>query len=186
MPSIPKDYKAGYAAIIGLPNAGKSTLLNALLNIKLSIISPKPQTTRRRVLGILNKDNYQVVFIDTPGILKPRYELQKKMMTQVTESLEDADIIIGTFYTERYGVDALKNATNQWKFFQYTAQSDLQCHQQVQIQSTGGQILFTDSGQRQRGAVQDNFIIGYLTVLQAGLDFHRAVTKALIVPLLQI
>ena len=94
MQSIPKNYKAGYAAIIGLPNAGKSTLLNALLDIKLSIISPKPQTTRRRVLGILNNENYQVVFIDTPGILKPRYELQKRMMTHVIESLDDADVII--------------------------------------------------------------------------------------------
>ncbi|MBN1407080.1 MAG: GTPase Era [Calditrichaceae bacterium] len=94
MQSIPKDFKAGYAAIIGLPNAGKSTLLNALLDIKLSIISAKPQTTRRRVLGILNKEKYQVVFIDTPGILKPRYELQKRMMQHVTEALADADIII--------------------------------------------------------------------------------------------
>ncbi|MEJ2055885.1 MAG: 50S ribosome-binding GTPase, partial [Calditrichaceae bacterium] len=80
MNSFPKNYKAGYAAIIGLPNAGKSTLLNALLNIKLSIISAKPQTTRKRIPGILNKENFQVIFIDTPGILKPRYELQKKMM----------------------------------------------------------------------------------------------------------
>ncbi len=94
MQTVPDNFKAGYAVIIGLPNTGKSTLLNALLDIKLSIISPKPQTTRRRVLGILNKDNYQVIFIDTPGILKPRYELQKKMMTQVTESLEEADIIV--------------------------------------------------------------------------------------------
>lgn len=94
MQTIPKDFKAGYAVIIGLPNTGKSTLLNALLDIKLSIISKKPQTTRRRVLGILNKDNYQIIFIDTPGILKPRYKLQKKMMIQVAESLEDADIIV--------------------------------------------------------------------------------------------
>jgi len=94
MQSISKDFKAGYAAIIGLPNAGKSTLLNALLDIKLSIISPKPQTTRRRILGILNKENFQVVFIDTPGILKPRYELQSRMMQNVIEALDDADIII--------------------------------------------------------------------------------------------
>lgn len=94
MQSIPKDYKAGYAAIIGLPNSGKSTLLNALLDIKLSIISPKPQTTRRRVLGILNKEKYQVIFIDTPGILKPKYELQKRMMQHVTESFVDADVLI--------------------------------------------------------------------------------------------
>ena len=82
MNNIPMDFRAGYAALIGLPNAGKSTLMNTLLDIKLSIISSKPQTTRRRVLGILNKDNVQVVFMDTPGILKPGYALQQKMMEQ--------------------------------------------------------------------------------------------------------
>lgn len=94
MEITPADYRAGYAAIIGLPNAGKSTLMNALLNIKLSIISAKPQTTRRRVMGILNEEKLQVVFIDTPGILKPRYTLQKKMMEYVYSALKDADILI--------------------------------------------------------------------------------------------
>lgn len=88
------SFKSGYAAIIGMPNVGKSTLLNTLLNIKLSIVSSKPQTTRRRVLGILNKENYQVIFLDTPGILTPRYELQKRMMTQLQAALNDADLII--------------------------------------------------------------------------------------------
>jgi len=91
---ISKDFKAGYAAIIGLPNAGKSTLMNSLLDIKLSIISSKPQTTRRRVLGILTRQNYQLVFIDTPGILKPRYELQQKMMQHLNSALSDADVLI--------------------------------------------------------------------------------------------
>lgn len=92
--NIPEDYRAGYAAIIGLPNAGKSTLMNALLDIKLSIVSAKPQTTRRRVLGILNKEKYQLIFIDTPGMLRPRYQLQKKMMDQVHSALSDADLLI--------------------------------------------------------------------------------------------
>jgi len=94
MKSYGSDFKAGYAAIIGRPNSGKSTLLNAILNIKLSIISPRPQTTRRNVLGILNEDNLQVVFIDTPGLLKPRYELQKKMMEYVHSALQDADVFL--------------------------------------------------------------------------------------------
>ncbi|APF17427.1 GTPase Era [Caldithrix abyssi] len=89
----PENFKSGYVAIIGLPNAGKSTLLNALLNIKLSIISAKPQTTRRRVLGILNKAEYQVVFIDTPGIIKPKYKLHTRMMEQVHTALQDADLL---------------------------------------------------------------------------------------------
>jgi len=94
MENIPADFRAGYAALIGLPNAGKSTLMNSTLDIKLSIISPKPQTTRRRVLGILNREKAQAVFLDTPGILKPRYELQKKMMEHVDRALADADVIL--------------------------------------------------------------------------------------------
>ena len=91
---IPDTFKAGYVAIIGLPNAGKSTLLNALLNVKLSIISDKPQTTRRRIPGILNKENFQAVFLDTPGILKPKYKLHDRMMEQVYSALNDADILL--------------------------------------------------------------------------------------------
>lgn len=94
MNAAPDDFRAGYAALIGLPNAGKSTLMNALLDIKLSIVSSKPQTTRRRVLGILNKDMMQVVFMDTPGILKPGYTLQEKMMAQVSKALDDADVLL--------------------------------------------------------------------------------------------
>ena len=86
--------KSGYVAILGLPNAGKSTLMNALLGQKLSIVTPKPQTTRKRILGILSSENYQIIFLDTPGILKPGYLLQEKMMEAVSDSTKDADIII--------------------------------------------------------------------------------------------
>jgi GTP-binding protein Era len=86
--------KAGYVAILGLPNVGKSTLLNALLAQKISIVNEKPQTTRKRILGILSEENYQVIFLDTPGILKPAYLLQEKMMDDVNRSIEDADIFI--------------------------------------------------------------------------------------------
>ncbi len=86
--------KAGYVAILGLPNAGKSTLLNALLAQKISIVNEKPQTTRKRILGILSEENYQVIFLDTPGILKPAYLLQEKMMDDVNRSIVDADIFI--------------------------------------------------------------------------------------------
>ena len=86
--------KTGYAAIFGLPNAGKSTLLNALLGQKLSIITAKPQTTRKRLLGILNEESYQLIFLDTPGILSPAYLLQQKMMDEVKTSLNDADVIV--------------------------------------------------------------------------------------------
>ncbi len=86
--------KVGYVTIIGLPNAGKSTLLNALLGQKLSITTSKPQTTRKRLLGILSDDNYQIIFLDTPGILKPAYLLQEKMMDAVVQSIKDADVIL--------------------------------------------------------------------------------------------
>lgn len=87
-------FKAGYVAVIGLPNAGKSTLLNQLLQYKLSIVSRKPQTTRRNVLGILNREGLQIIFIDTPGILKPRYNLQEVMMKNVRSAIEDADVLV--------------------------------------------------------------------------------------------
>lgn len=88
------NHKSGFVAIVGKPNAGKSTLLNAFLGEKLSIVTPKAQTTRHRILGILNDENFQIVFSDTPGIIKPKYELQKSMMKFVSYSLEDADLII--------------------------------------------------------------------------------------------
>jgi len=86
--------KSGYVAILGLPNAGKSTLMNALLGQKLSIVTSKPQTTRKKILGILTSENYQIIFMDTPGIIEPGYLLQKKMMEAVGESLEDADVLV--------------------------------------------------------------------------------------------
>lgn len=88
------SHKAGFVSIIGKPNAGKSTLMNALVGEKLSIITPKAQTTRHRILGIVNEEDYQIVFSDTPGIIKPRYELQDSMMSSVKGALSDADLIL--------------------------------------------------------------------------------------------
>lgn len=89
-----ENFKAGYVAIIGKPNAGKSTLLNQLLKFKLSIVTRKPQTTRKSVLGILSDEESQIIFIDTPGIIEPRYDLQKVMMSYVKTALEDADVVV--------------------------------------------------------------------------------------------
>ena len=88
------NHKSGFVNIIGNPNAGKSTLMNALIGEKISIITNKVQTTRHRILGILNDKNYQIVFSDTPGIIDPKYKLQKSMMNFVYSSFEDADILI--------------------------------------------------------------------------------------------
>lgn len=87
-------HRAGFVSIIGKPNAGKSTLMNALVGEKMSIITPKAQTTRHRILGIVNTDDYQVVFSDTPGIIKPHYALHESMMHQVQGSIVDADLIL--------------------------------------------------------------------------------------------
>lgn len=87
-------HKAGYVSIIGKPNAGKSTLLNTLLGEKISIVSHKVQTTRHRILGILNDNATQIIFSDTPGIIEPKYPLQKAMMNSVNSSLIDADILL--------------------------------------------------------------------------------------------
>lgn len=92
--SMQKGHKAGFVSIVGKPNVGKSTLMNKLVGENLSIISPKAQTTRHRIMGILNADDFQIVYSDTPGILEPKYELHQAMMNYVKVSLEDADVIL--------------------------------------------------------------------------------------------
>lgn len=89
-----KTHKAGYVNITGNPNVGKSTIMNALVGEKLSIITAKSQTTRHRILGIVNGDDFQIVFSDTPGFLKPNYKLQESMLKFAKSALEDADILI--------------------------------------------------------------------------------------------
>ena len=84
--------KAGFVSIFGRPNAGKSTLLNALMGEKLAIVSPKVQTTRHRIKGIITEKDYQVIFSDTPGIIEPKYKLHEKMMQAVKAAIEDADL----------------------------------------------------------------------------------------------
>jgi len=100
------NHKAGFVNIIGNPNVGKSTLMNAFIGEKLSIITSKAQTTRHRILGIVNGDDFQVVLSDTPGIIKPAYELQESMMGFVKSAFEDADILI---YMVEIGEQALKD-----------------------------------------------------------------------------
>ena len=94
MESNKKTFKSGYVAIVGKPNVGKSTLINDFLGCKLSIVTPKPQTTRKKIMGVLTKEEYQIVFYDTPGIMEPKYELQKYMVKEAYEAIEDADVIL--------------------------------------------------------------------------------------------
>jgi len=96
----PNPHHAGFVSIIGKPNVGKSTLMNALVGERLSIVTSKAQTTRHRIMGILNGDDFQLVYSDTPGIIQPKYELHNAMMSFVYSSLEDADVIL--FVTDIY------------------------------------------------------------------------------------
>ena len=100
------EHKAGFVNIIGNPNVGKSTLMNALVGERLSIITSKAQTTRHRILGIVNGDDFQMILSDTPGIIKPAYELQNSMMGFVKNAFEDADILI---YMVEIGEQELKD-----------------------------------------------------------------------------
>lgn len=100
------SHKAGFVNIIGNPNVGKSTLMNAFVGEKLSIITSKAQTTRHRILGIVNGEDYQIMFSDTPGIIKPAYEMQASMMDFVKSAFEDADVLI---YMVEIGEKELKD-----------------------------------------------------------------------------
>ncbi len=89
-----EEFRSGYVTLVGKPNVGKSTLMNALVGRKLSIVTRRPQTTRHRVLAILTEPTHQIVFLDTPGIVKPRYRLHESMMQNVDSAVADADLIL--------------------------------------------------------------------------------------------
>lgn len=109
------SHKSGYVSIIGKPNAGKSTLLNAILGEKLSIATSKPQTTRKKILGIHSTENYQIIFLDTPGIMNPEYLLQHRMLEFVAQSVKDADLILFILdaETDSAGTKAFEDETVQ-------------------------------------------------------------------------
>lgn len=100
--NMENTYKSGYIAVIGKPNVGKSTIINHLIGQRLAIVTPKPQTTRDNILGILTTESYQMIFIDTPGIHKPKTLLGKHMVKQAKASLGDADIVL--FILEAFGI----------------------------------------------------------------------------------
>ena len=108
-------HKSGFVNIIGHPNVGKSTLMNMLMGEKLSIITPKAQTTRHRILGIVNGEDYQIVYSDTPGIVRPHYKLHESMMKFVNTALQDADVFIymteageSSFNTDKITAEVLR------------------------------------------------------------------------------
>jgi GTPase len=112
--SYEKKTKAGFVNIIGKPNVGKSTLLNSILDYKLSIVTSKPQTTRNSILGIYTKNNVQIVFIDTPGILKPNYQLQTFMVQEIDKSFKDIDLILYIIDVHRFDLEEVKDQYNNY------------------------------------------------------------------------
>ncbi|GAB1472917.1 GTPase Era [Bacteroidota bacterium] len=104
-----KIHRSGFVNIIGNPNVGKSTLMNALVGERLSIVTSKAQTTRHRIMGIVNGDDYQIVYSDTPGILKPNYKLQESMMSFVKSAISDADIVL-------YVTDVVEKRTKNMEY----------------------------------------------------------------------
>ena len=113
-----QDFKSGFVNIIGNPNVGKSTLMNKLIGERLSIITSKAQTTRHRIVGIVNNENYQIVFSDTPGIIQPNYNLQTSMMKFVRSAFQDADVFL---YMVEIGEKSLKDSS----FFERLKNTDI-------------------------------------------------------------
>ena len=107
-------HKAGFVNIVGNPNVGKSTIMNELVGERISIITSKAQTTRHRIMGIVNTDDYQIVFSDTPGVLKPKYKLQESMLEYSKGALTDADIIV-------YVTDVIESPEKNLEFIQSVA-----------------------------------------------------------------
>jgi len=107
--------KCGYVAIIGKPNAGKSTLMNAFLGCDLSIVNKKVQTTRNKILGIYTEKNIQIVFIDTPGLFEPKYELQKFMLSELKSSFNEADLILHLIDATDFYIKSLKETEDRFK-----------------------------------------------------------------------
>jgi GTP-binding protein Era len=104
-------HRSGFVNILGNPNVGKSTIMNALVGEKLSIITSKAQTTRHRIMGIVNGEDFQIVYSDTPGILRPQYKLQERMMTFVNSALSDADMIL-------YITDVTEHSANEGEYIE--------------------------------------------------------------------
>lgn len=130
-------HKSGFINIIGNPNVGKSTLANAMVGKKLSIITPKSQTTRHRILGIVNDKNYQMIFSDTPGIIKPAHKLHESMMDFVKITFDDADIIIYVVEFKDYELrnKNLENKINSLKVPLLLVINKIDCIDQIKLES---------------------------------------------------
>lgn len=170
------NHKSGFVNIIGNPNVGKSTLINSFLGQKLSIITHKAQTTRHRILGVLNDDNYQIVFSDTPGIITPKYELQESMMNFVYSIFEDADILI-------YMIDASsENYSNDDKIIEKLKSSKLPLLVLLNKIDLSNQDLVT----QKMADISISFPTAKLFAISALNNFNLDVLKEKIIELLPV
>ena len=112
---VQNPFKSGYVSIIGEPNVGKSTLLNAMMGEKLAIVTPKPQTTRNRIPGILTADSYQIIFLDTPGVLTPKYRLHDQMVKAAYSAITDADLVLYMIDANRLNSGVEEKILNELK-----------------------------------------------------------------------
>ena len=133
---IKSMHKAGFVNIIGNPNVGKSTLMNALVGERISIITSKSQTTRHRIMGIVNGDDFQIVYSDTPGVLKPNYRLQESMLEASESALTDADVLL-------YVTDTIETYNKNPEFLEKAKKSGIPTF--LIINKIDFKYLFTDN-----------------------------------------
>jgi len=169
------EHKSGFVNIIGNPNVGKSTFMNALIGQKLSIITSKEQTTRHRILGILNEDNYQIIFSDTPGIIKPSYKLQESMMKFVNSSFHDADILI-------YMIELGKKDLNNSQIYDKLKKTSIP----LLILINKIDLFDQDYVMREIGKYEDEFSTAKILPISAINNFNLQKVKDLLVDLLPI
>ncbi len=169
------EHKSGFVNIIGNPNVGKSTFMNALIGQKLSIITSKEQTTRHRILGILNEDNYQIIFSDTPGIIKPSYKLQESMMKFVNSSFHDADILI-------YMIELGKKDLNNSQIYDKLKKTSIP----LLILINKIDLFDQDYVMREIGKYEDEFSTAKILPISAKNNFNLQKVKDLLVDLLPI
>ena len=167
------EHKSGFVNIIGNPNVGKSTLMNAMVGERLSIITPKAQTTRHRIFGILNEPEYQIVFSDTPGVIQPAYKMQEHMMKFVSDAFEDADVFL---YLVEPGDRALKDEG----FFQKLATTSVPVLLIVnKIDTTTQEVLEEEVGYWQT-SLPNAEIIPISALEQANTDYLLSRLKELV------
>ncbi len=168
--------KSGYAALIGKPNAGKSTLMNALLDFRLSAVNPKVQTTRNKILGILTGKDHQIIFMDTPGLLEPKYEMQKFMLKEIKSSFKEADVLV-------YILDAQNINLNDVKKIESDFHKDFKGMQRIVVLNKVD-LIPQENVQNKMIELRDEFGFNDIIPVSAKSKYNLDTLKARIIELL--